>query len=154
MVERAPDQGAFWSRERDRLATELRYVTRHFDWNPSTDLLGAIVEWQIEAVAAAREDVWIPGMAGSRDPLVEEVLSRFYAHHIGNAVGRLIDENTSLKRRLVEALTCIRSPAVEASDGGFPTTAALEALLAVEPSGEVAVIPNFLDAGSRQASQA
>jgi len=153
MVERAPDQGAFWSRERDRLATELRYVTRHHDWEPQSDLLLTIVDWQIEAVSAAREDVWIPGMAGSRDPLVEEVLSRFYAHHVGNAVARLVEENAGLKRRLVDALAFLRSGASGRIEGGSPATAAIEALLAVEEA-EVAVIPNFLDPGARQAGQA
>ena len=154
MVERAPDQGAFWSRERDRLVTELRYVTRHLEWDPPADLMQTIVDWQIDAVAAARADVWIPGMAGSRDPLVEEVLSRFYAHHIGSAVTRLIDENSDLKRRLVNALACIRSGAQRQTEGHSPERAALEVLLAVERDAEVAVIPSFLDAGSRQASQA
>jgi hypothetical protein len=154
MVERAPDQGALRSRERDRLATELRYVTRHFDWDPSPDLLRTIVDWQIEAVAAARTEVWIPGMAGSRDPLVEEVLSRFYAHHVGSTVARLIEENAGLKRRLVDALGCIRSGALSRTEGSSPGRAAVEALLALDRDAEVAVIPSFLDAGARQAGQA
>jgi hypothetical protein len=154
MVERAPDQGAFRSRERDRLATELRYVTRHHDWDPSPDLLWTIVDWQINAVAAARADVWIPGMAGSRDPLVEEVLSRFYAHHVGRAVARLLEENAGLKRRLVDALACMRSGTMDRDEDGSPTRAAVEALLAVERDAELAVVPNFLAAGPRQPGQA
>src|SRR5262249_39621782 len=106
----------------------------------------------IEAVAAARADVWIPGMAGSRDPLVEEVLSRFYAHHIGSAGRRLIDENSGPKRRLVDALGCI--PARGRAPGPSPGRAAPEVLLAVERDAEVSLIPDFLDAGSRQVSQA
>src|ERR1700681_2734167 len=129
MVERTPDQGGAWTPERERLATELRWVTRHCDWNPSPDLVAAIVGWQIEAIAAARTGAWLPGMARSRDPLVEEVLSRYYAHHIGTAVARLIDENTGLRQQLLQAVACIRSYATEGADGGARAKAMLDALL-------------------------
>ncbi len=153
MVDRAPEQRVSWTRERDRLATELRYVTRQFDWDPPPELIAAIVDWQIEAIAAARADVWIPGMASSRDPLVEEVLNRYYAHHVGTAVARLIEENTGLRQQLLQAVACIRSCAVEAADGGSRARAVLERLLIEPRSAEAGAIPKFLAARPQQASQ-
>jgi hypothetical protein len=153
MVERTPDQGPFWARERDRLATELRYVTRHHDWDPPPEIIDAIVDWQIETIAAARADVWIPGMAGSRDPVVEEVLNRYYAHHIGTAVARLIEENTGLRRQLLQAVACIRSCAMEKADGGARARAVLEQLLIEPRAAEAGVIPKFLAARPEQTSR-
>jgi hypothetical protein len=146
MVEQAPDLGASWTRERDRVATELRYVTRHRDWDPAPDLVAALVDWQIEAVAAARSSVWIPGMARSRDPLVEEVVDRYYAHHIGTTVARLIEENTGLRQQLLRAVACVRSYATERADGGARAKAVLEALLIEPRTTATGVIPKFLAA--------
>jgi hypothetical protein len=89
LAEQTPDQGASWARE--RLGTDLRYVTRHFDWTPPPAIIAAIVDWHIKGIAAARRsDVWVPGMAGSRGPVVQEVLHRYYAHQIGTAVAQLL----------------------------------------------------------------
>jgi hypothetical protein len=153
MVERTPDQGAFWAHERDRLATELRYVTRRYDWDPPQEIVAAIVDWHIEAIAAARADVWIPGMAGSRDPVVEEVLSRYYAHHIGTAVARLIEENTGLRQQLLQAVACVRSCATATADSGSRAKAVLEQLLIEPRTAEAGVIPKFLAARAEQTSR-
>jgi hypothetical protein len=153
MVESTPDQGAFWAHERDRLATELRFVTRPCDWDPPLEIVAAIVDWHIEAIAAARAEVWIPGMAGSRDPVVEEVLNRYYAHHIGTAVARLIEENTGLRRQLLQAMACIRSCAMETADGGPRARAVLQQLLIEPRATEASVIPNFLAARPQQTSR-
>jgi hypothetical protein len=149
MVGRAPDQGISWTHERDRLATELCYVTRRFDWDPSPELIAVIVDWHIEAVAAAREDVWLPGMAASRDPLVGKLLNRYYAHHIGIAVARLIEENTGLRQQLLRAVACIRSYAADGADGGARAKALLEALLIEPRTAETGVTPQFLAAKAR-----
>jgi len=130
MTEGSSEPGASWAGERDRLATELRHVTSLYNWDPPPEIVAAIVDWQIKAIAAARNDMWVPGMAGCRDPLVEEVLSRFYEHHIGSATAKLATENTALKQQLVEALACIRFYALAGSDGGACAKAALENLLA------------------------
>jgi len=119
-----------WTSERDRLTTELRYATCRYDWDPPPEIVAAIVDWHIKAVAAARADMWVPGMAGCRDPLVEEVLNRFFAHHIGAATAKLTADNTALKQQLVEALACIRFYALAGSDSGARAKAVLETLLA------------------------
>jgi hypothetical protein len=157
MVQRASEDArdVHWTRERERLATELRYVLRRREWSPTPEIIEAIVEWQIEAVAGARMDSWIPGMAGSRDSVVKDVLSRYYAHRMGVAVARLIDENSGLKQQLLHAAECIRYYALGTTDGGSRAKAALGPLLAPEPQDEEAgVIPNFLVAWSEEASQA
>lgn len=157
MVRRAYEEprDVHWTQERERLVTELHYVMRNRDWNPTPEVVDAIVEWQIEAVAGARMDSWIPGMAGSRDPVVKNVLGRYYAHRMGVAVARLIDENAGLKRQFLQAVECIRYYALGMADGGSRAKAALAPLLAPEPQDEEAgVIPNFLVAWSQEASQA
>jgi len=91
MVEQTPDQGTSWHREHDQLATELRYVARRFDWEPPPEIVAAILDWHIKGIAAARRaDVWVPGMAGSREPVVEEVVKRYHAHRIGAVVAHLL----------------------------------------------------------------
>jgi hypothetical protein len=67
-------------------------------------------------------------MAGSRDQAVEEVLRRYYAHHVGAAVLRLVDENTGLRQQLLTALACIRSYARDDGTTGSRAKAALEQL--------------------------
>jgi hypothetical protein len=153
MVQRASDggPGIICMRERERLATDLRFVMRHHAWSPTPEVVDALVDWQIEAVASARRDSWIPGMAGSRDPVVQDVLSRYYAQRLGMAVARLIEESFVLKQQLLEAVECIRFYALGASDQGMRANTALGPLLAPEQDG--AVIPNFLVAWSRQASR-
>jgi hypothetical protein len=157
MVQRASEASrrVAWTRERERLATELRYLTRRHDWNPTPEIVEAVVEWHIEAIAAARLDAWIPGMAGSRDPIVNEVLSRFHAHRMGTAVARLIDMNSELKQQLLHAVECIRFYAGGPSDDGSRAREALGPLLATEPQDEedAGVIPSFLVTWSHGASQ-
>jgi hypothetical protein len=156
MVQRACEgsRRVAWTRERERLATELRYLTRQYNWSPAPEVVEVIVDWQIEAVAAARMDAWIPGMAGSRDPVVNDVLSRFYAHRMGVAVARLIDANSELKQQLLHAVECIRFYAGGPADDGSRARAALGPLIATEPQDEDAsVIPSFLVTWSEGASQ-
>jgi len=129
MLEQTPNQGDSRASERDRVATELRYVTRRHDWYLPAEMVAPIVEWHIEAIAAARADVWVPGMAGSRDPVVEEALSRYYAHRGGAAVAQLIDENTGLRQQLLTAVACIRSYAKDETETGARAKTVLEQLL-------------------------
>jgi hypothetical protein len=142
-----------WRRGRERLTTELRFVLRNHGWKATPEIVDAIVDWQIRAVTAARTDSWIPGMAGSRDPIVKDVLSRFYTYRMGTAVGRLIDENSALKRQLLDALDCIRFYAQGAADGGIRAKTALVPLLDAEPPNEdTGIIPNFLETWSQDAT--
>jgi hypothetical protein len=132
MPDRASDAGeaGVCQGERDRLAIELRYAIRHHNWDPSPEIIMAIVEWHMRAVAIARADVWVPGMAGSRDSFVQTVVDRFHTYHVGDAIGRLVDENTDLKLRLLQTLACVRFYANGATDSGSRAKAALDPLLA------------------------
>jgi hypothetical protein len=131
MPDRASDAGeaSVCQGERDRLATELRYATRRHNWDPSPEIIMAIVEWHMRAVAIATADVWVPGMAGSRDSFVQTVVDRFHTHQVGDAIGRLVNENTDLKLRLLQTLECVRFYADGATDGGCRAKAALAPLL-------------------------
>jgi hypothetical protein len=85
----------------------------------------------MEAVASARAEAWVPGMARSQDPVVEEVLARFYRHHMRLTISRLKSENLDLRRKLLEAVDCARFYETGASDAG---ERAHSTLVALEPS--------------------
>ena len=79
-------------------------------------LEGFVLRWYLEAVARARAEAWVPGMAGSQDPVVEEALNRFYRHHMRLAIGHLRAENLELRRKVVDALASMRAaPTMPAS---------------------------------------
>ena len=87
-----------------------------------------VVRWHIEALANARAEAWIPGMAGSQDPVVEETLSRFYRRYMRMAIGRLKAENLELRRKLLDALACARFYASGATDAGVRAHSMLTSL--------------------------
>jgi hypothetical protein len=64
----------------------------------------AVLRWHMKAVANARAETWIPGMASSQDPVVEEALGRFYRHHMRVTISDLKSENLELRRRLLAAV--------------------------------------------------
>jgi hypothetical protein len=140
-MERAPDFADDFrpAEERDRLATELRYATRDHDWDPTPELIAAIADWHVRAIASARTNVWIPGMAGRHDRVVEELLGRFHARQVSAAIGRLDSENVRLKQRLVRALACIRFYATGPADDGRRARAVLTTVLPEEHVGETIV---------------
>jgi hypothetical protein len=146
-MERAPDlaDGDSQAEELDRLVTELRYATRHHDWNPPPQLIAAIADWHARAMASARTNLWIPGMAGCADRLVEAALGRFHARQVSAAIGRLHSENASLKAELVRALACIRFYATGTEDEGRRAVAALAGLLADRPVEQTTLVPGFAE---------
>jgi hypothetical protein len=88
----------------------------------------AILRWHLQALADARSEAWIPGLGGTREPVVEEALSRFYHHHMRVTIGRLRTENLELRRKLLEAVTCVRFYAAGAADAGMRAHDVLEHL--------------------------
>jgi hypothetical protein len=87
-----------------------------------------VLAWHLEAVANARAEAWVPGMARSQDPVVEEALSRFYRHHMRVTIGRLKAENLELRRKLIEAVRCVRFYETGATDAGERAHSMLEGL--------------------------
>ena len=146
-MERAPDlaDGDSQAEELDRVVTELRYATRHHDWNPSPQLIAAIADWLARAIASARTDLWIPGMAGCADRVVEAALGRFHARQVSAAIARLHSENASLKAELVRALACIRFYATGSQDQGRRAVAALASLLADRPVEQTTLVAGFAE---------
>jgi len=82
------------------------------------DWKDAVLRWHMKAVANARAETWIPGMASSQDPVVEEALGRFYRHHMRVTISHLKSENLELRRRLVVAVGGARFYARGGNDAG------------------------------------
>ncbi len=77
-----------------------------------------VLAWHLEAVANARAEASVPGLARSQDPVVEEALSRFYHRHRCTTVRRLKAENLELQRKLIDAVACARFYETGAADAG------------------------------------
>jgi hypothetical protein len=104
--------------ERDLAASQLNELVlanRGRAWAAWKD---AVLAWHLEALAIARAEAWVPGLARSQDPVVEEALSRFYRHHMRLTIGRLKAENLELRRKLIDAVACVRFYESGATDAG------------------------------------
>jgi hypothetical protein len=104
--------------EWDLAAAQLDDIVRANRGRGSDAWKDAILAWHMDAVASARAEAWVPGMARSQDPVVEEVLARFYRHHMRLTISRLKAENLDLRRKLLEAVACARFYETGASDAG------------------------------------
>jgi hypothetical protein len=118
------------STETELVAAQLDEIAQTHAEEPWRVLRDAFIAWHLRELATARAETWVPGMAGSRDPIVEEALSRFYRHHVRAAMERLHAENNELRRKLMAAVECARFYAGDASDSGARASATLCALLA------------------------
>jgi len=90
--------------EREFASAQLDELALIHVGQPWTAWRESVLEWHFRTLAAARSEAWIPGLADSRDPVVEKALRRFYSHHIGVAIKRLRAENIELRRKLLKAL--------------------------------------------------
>jgi hypothetical protein len=88
--------------ERDLAVAQLDYIVLTKRVRGRRDWKEAVLQWHCEAVAKARAEAWIPGMA--RDPSVEAVLTRFYSYTTALALKRLRAENLKLRKELLDAL--------------------------------------------------
>jgi hypothetical protein len=104
--------------ERDLASAQLDDLAVVYEGKPWAVWKDIVLRWHFEAVANARAEAWIPGMAGSQDPMIEETLNRFYRHHMRLAISHLKAENLDLRRRLVDAVACARFYASGATDAG------------------------------------
>jgi len=114
--------------ERDLAAAELDDIALDNRGRPWVVWRDAVLRWHMKAVADARAQAWIPGMAGAQDPLVEESLGRFYRHHMRVTIGHLETENLELRRKCIAALSCVRFYASGVSDAGERAHATLAQL--------------------------
>jgi hypothetical protein len=104
--------------EGDLAAAELEQIiqaNRGRGWDVWRE---AVLAWHREAIAKARAEAWIPGLARSPDPVVEEALRRFYHHHIGATIRRLKAENLNLRRQLLDAQSSLSSRERDPADIG------------------------------------
>ena len=89
--------------ERDLAAAELDDIVLMASDRGMSAWKRAVLEWHCAAVAKARTEAWIPGMALSQDRTVEKVLKRFYHHRVGVMLRALKAENLTLRRDLISA---------------------------------------------------
>jgi hypothetical protein len=110
--------------ERDRVAREIvglaagQVVEQAF--------LDAVIDWHLTAVQAAESEAWLPGGARSSDPVVEELIRRFYLHGFREnmiELQRKVRELADERRNLVESL---RFYSAGVCDGGKNAISALE----------------------------
>ncbi len=104
--------------EREFAAAQLDEIALAHQAKPWAVWKDVVLAWHFEAVAVARAEAWIPGMAGPQDPAVEEALSRFYRHHMRLTIGHLKAENLELRRKFIIAVACARFYASGATDAG------------------------------------
>jgi hypothetical protein len=114
--------------ERDLAAAQLDDIALTNRGRPWAIWKDAVLRWHMKAVANARAEAWIPGMAGAQDPVVEEALGRFYRHHMRVTIGHLKAENLEVRRRFVTAVSCVRFYANGANDAGERAHATLAEL--------------------------
>src|ERR1700674_4837779 len=114
--------------ERDLAAAQLDDIALTNRGRPWAIWKDAVLRWHMKAVANARAEAWIPGMAGAQDPVVEEALGRFYRHHMRVTIGHLKAENLEVRSKFVAAIACVRFYANGASDGGERAHAVLAEL--------------------------
>lgn len=107
-----------YTEQRQKAITELLYALRIFDWHPDPEIVAAIVDWHFRGIIEARTEMWVPGMAGSANPKVEEVLQKYYTHRIKSTIERLTAENVRLKQQVVAAADCLKYYASGETDGG------------------------------------
>ena len=93
--------------ERKLAAAQLDSIVdanRNRGWSACRD---AVLEWHFDALARTRTEAWMPRLARSPDPAVEEALGRFYRYHIRLTIERLKAENLELRRKLFAALAAV-----------------------------------------------
>jgi len=132
---------AFDNAARDAAAAELDALAIACDGLTWRELRSAIVDWHLDNLANARAQAWIPGMAGARDPLIDNLLGRFYHHQVRTIVARLNAEIADLRTRLSTVLQSVGFYASGGHDGGDRAKAILQRL----------AVPHRRDGGSEQA---
>jgi hypothetical protein len=114
--------------EREFASAQLDELALAHNGRPWTAWKEAVLEWHLRALAVARSEAWIPGLANSRDPVVEKALGRFYGHHMGVAIRRLRADNVELRGKMLEMTACARFYASGVTDAGARANALLKAL--------------------------
>jgi hypothetical protein len=92
--------------ERDFASVELDELALAHAGRPWATWRQAVLDWHLRTLAAARSEAWIPGLADSRDPIVEKMLERLFSHYMAAAVKRLRAENLELRRRMLGLAEC------------------------------------------------
>jgi hypothetical protein len=91
--------------ERDFAAIELDELAVAHEGRPWLAWKQAVLDWHLRTLAAARAEAWIPGLAESRDPIVQKALDRYWGHHMAAVIKRLKTENLDLRRKMLDLST-------------------------------------------------
>ena len=105
---------------------EIRELASTHGAEVGPDFLAALADWHRDAVAAARTEIWIPGLTAQSDPLVEELIKRFHLHHLGETLTQLQERVFRLTARQIKLIECARFYAAGSWDGGTKARLALE----------------------------
>jgi hypothetical protein len=109
---------------------EIRELASTHGAEVGPDFVAALADWHMHAVAAARTEIWIPGLAAQSDPLVEELIKRFHLHRFEEMLTQLRERAFRLTARQIKLIECARFYAAGSWDGGAKARLALEESLA------------------------
>ncbi len=110
-------------------AAQLNLLAQANAGKPIAEWIGAVVEWHMDAAFRQEERAWIPGMAGTHDPLVEKAVERFNQHNFKSTVERLTADIAEIKMKLHAALASIVFYADNPAKNASNASAALKKLL-------------------------
>jgi hypothetical protein len=105
---------------------EIRELASVHGTEVGPDFVTALANWHMDAVAAARTEIWIPGLTGQSHPLVDELIKRFHLHHFEEALAQLQERVFRLTARQIKLIECARFYAAGSWDGGTKARVALE----------------------------
>jgi hypothetical protein len=105
---------------------EIRELASTHGAELGPDFVAALADWHMDAIAAARTEIWIPGVAAQSDPLVEELIKRFHLHHFEETLIQLRERVFRLTARQIKLIECARFYAAGSWDGGTKARLALE----------------------------
>jgi len=88
----------------------------------------AVLAWHMEALTRARADAWVPGLLGAQGAANEEAFGRFDGRRVRQTIKHLNADNLELRRKLVQATTCMRFYETGAVDAGEQARSILEGL--------------------------
>jgi hypothetical protein len=105
---------------------EIRELASAHGTEVGPDFVAALANWHMDAVAAARTEIWIPGLTAQSDPLVEELIKRFHLHQFEARLAQLQERVFRLTARQIKLIECARFYAAGSRDGGTKARLALE----------------------------
>ena len=105
---------------------EIRELASTHGAEVGPDFVAALAGWHMDAVAAARTEIWILGLTTQSDPLVEELIKRYHLHHFAETLTQLQERVFRLTARRIKLIECAHFYAAGSWDGGTKARLALQ----------------------------